>query len=198
MGRKTGRGVYDYADGKGPDVPAPLAVPARSDAPARPEAARPDLAPLELGGVVLRFSRGRTARAEAAEAGREVAVIDWFDASHASAAGFAASSDAAAEVAAGLLAAWGLDAYRLADRPGLIVLRTLAQIANAAGDAVLERVSDEGGIDSALRFGANYPFGPCAWADRIGPAALVGVLGAIAAGTGQPLYNPSEHWMSKA
>lgn len=198
LGRKTGRGIYDYADGKG--VPVPPAAPAQphADAPARPEAVTPGEICLETADACIMISRGRTACAEARSAGRDVAVIDWFEGATASAAGYAASSDAAAALATSLLAAWGLEAFRLADRPGLIVLRTLAQIANAAGDAVLEGVSNESGIDNAMQFGANYPFGPCAWAHRIGAPVLAGVLTEIAAATGQPLYNPSEYWISKA
>lgn len=198
LGRKTGRGIYDYAEGKGAVSPVAMAVEALVDAPERPQVVKSSWPGMEVEGVHIRFSRGRTARAEARELGRAVAVIDWFDDTAAKAAGFAASSDAAAAVAARLLCAWGLEAYRLGDRPGLIVLRTLSQIANAAGDAVLENVSDESGIDDALRFGANYPFGPCVWAQRFGPGELVETLRAIASETGQAIYNPSEYWVSKA
>ncbi|MES2493874.1 MAG: 3-hydroxyacyl-CoA dehydrogenase NAD-binding domain-containing protein [Pseudomonadota bacterium] len=197
LGRKTGRGVYDYAAGQGPAAPAQVPAEPLAGAPARPEAPSPALAPIEVGGVLVRFTRGRTARAEAAEAGKPVALLDWFDGATATAAGFAVSGDEAAVAAAALLAAWGLQPFRLADRPGLIVTRTLAQIANAAGDAVHERVSDREGIDSALRFGANYPFGPFAWSGMIGTDALVGTLTAIAATTGQPMYNPSEYWSAQ-
>lgn len=197
LGRKTGRGVYDYAAGQGPAAPEPVAAAPLAGAPVRPDAPSPALAPLVVDGVQVRFTRGRTARAEAAEAGQPVALLDWFDGATATAAGFAASDDAAAAVAAGLLAAWGLQPFRLADRPGLIVTRTLAQIANAAGDAVHEQVSDRAGIDSALRFGANYPFGPFAWSDKVGAAALADTLAAIAAATGQPMYHPSEYWSAQ-
>lgn len=198
LGRKTGRGVYDYGDGQGVPVPGISGAAPLADAPPRPEVAGPGAPALEIEGVHVRFSRGRTARAEAAVRGGRVALIDWFDPATAGAAGFAASDDDAAGVATGLLVAWGLEPCRIADRPGIIVLRTLAQIANAAGDAVLEGVSDEAGIDAAMQFGANYPFGPIAWGERIGAAALVDVLSAIAQATGQAMYNPSEYWTSKA
>jgi 3-hydroxybutyryl-CoA dehydrogenase len=194
LGRKTGRGIYDYSAGAGPVAPAPLAAEPLEGAPERPEAPTPALDPYDIAGVIVRFSRGRTARAEAAEAGRPVALLDWFDGASARAAGFAASDESAAAAAASLLAAWNLEAFRLADRPGLIVTRTLAQLANAAGDAVHEQVSGGDGIDSALRFGANYPFGPVAWAGKFGVPALVATLSNIAAATGQPIYSPSEHW----
>ncbi|WP_225008861.1 3-hydroxyacyl-CoA dehydrogenase [Novosphingobium percolationis] len=198
LGRKTGRGIYDYADGAAVPTPVPVEAAELASVPAKPEGALPRADKLDIGGVLVRFSRGRTARAESAEAGRPVALLDWFDAASASAAAFAASDEAAAAVAASVLHSWGLAPYCVADRPGLIVLRTLAQIANAAGDAVLEGVSDEAGIDNALRFGANYPFGPIAWGRQMGAGLLVQVLAAMAAETGQPMYNPSEYWMTKA
>jgi 3-hydroxybutyryl-CoA dehydrogenase len=193
LGRKTGRGIYDYSAGTPAVSPAPRAGEAHVAAPARPQEVKAGER-FELDGVILMFSRGQTARAESAELGKPVAVLDWFDAATATGAGFSASNEQAAQAAIGLLKAWDLAPYRLADRPGLIVLRTLAQIANSAGDAVLEGVSSEQGIDDALRYGANYPFGPIAWAKRIGTGTLEMVLSAIAKATGQPMYNPSEYW----
>lgn len=197
LGRKSGRGIYVYEDGKGPEAPQ-IALPSPLDnAPPKPDLVRPDLEGFCIGGVHIRFSRGQTACAEAAGLGRPVAVLDWFDANGASAAGFSASSEEAAEIAVRLLAAWGLRPSRLKDRPGLILLRTLAQIANSAGDLVFEGVSDEVGTDDAMRFGANYPFGPLEWAQKLGAAPLVETLAAIARETGQMMYSPSEYWMSK-
>lgn len=109
------------------------------------------------------MTRGATAAEESKRANCPVAVVDWHTAA-AGAVGFAAT-DAGAGKAAQRLARWGVVPYRLPDRPGLVVARTLSQIANAAADAVLERVSDEAGIDTALRYGANYPWGPFAFAN---------------------------------
>lgn len=196
LGRKTGRGIYAYEQGQAVLPPPPFDVLPLVDAPS--PSAIASGAGLEIDGVRVCFSRGRTARRESAEYGQPVALLDWFDAGKASAVGFAASDDVAAGVAGSLLVAWGLAAYRVTDRPGLIVMRTLAQIANAAGDAVLEGVSDAAGIDDALRFGANYPFGPIAWGHKIGIGLLVTTLTEIANATGQQMYTPSEYWTSKA
>ena len=197
LGRKTGRGVYQYSGTTSNAAPESIAANPFEDAPPKPENAGPGLPQWEIGGIVVRFTRGQTARVEARIAGKPVVVLDWFEAATAQACGFAASDDAAAEVGARLLSAWNLAPFRIADTPGLIVTRTLAQIANAAGDAVLEGVSDEAGIDSALQFGANYPFGPFAWAVQVGGEAVVSTLQAIAFGTGHAMYNPSQYWMSR-
>ena len=134
------------------------------------------------------------AKAWAESLGRPVALLDWFDAAAATSIAFSASDRQAAEVARQVIASSGRYPIEIADRPGLIVMRTLAQIANAAGDAVFEHVSDENGIDQALRYGANYPFGPCAWARRLGVHALIDTLEALQSETGQTFYAPSEHW----
>ena len=197
LGRKSGRGIYDYAVGSSNAAPAPVSARSLKDAPAKPEIAGPGAPPLELEGVVVRFTRGLTARAEARTAGKPVVLLDWFDTTSAAACGFSASDEASAELGACLLTAWDMEPFPIADTPGLIITRTLAQIANAAGDAVLDGVSNEAGIDSALQFGANYPFGPFAWAGQVGSEAVVTTLQAIASATGHSIYNPSQYWTSR-
>ncbi|GLS99426.1 3-hydroxyacyl-CoA dehydrogenase [Sphingobium jiangsuense] len=99
--------------------------------------------------------------------------------------------EADAALAAAFAARLGKRLIAIPDRPGQIVLRTLAQLANAAADAVTDAVAEADGIDAAMRFGANHPEGPLAWARRIGPARLAGILRNIADATGDPLYAPS-------
>lgn len=188
LGRKTGRGVFRYES-------APIEIPKSL----RDASGPPKMMPASPGYVIIDephlqivMTRGATAAEETKRANRQVAVVDCYAAA-ASVVGFAAA-DGIADETAQRLARMGVAPYRLPDRPGLVVARTLAQIANAAADAVLERVSDEPGIDAALRFGANYPSGPFAWADQIGRAALASMLHEIALATGQPIYAPSEYW----
>ena len=196
LGRKSGCGVYDYGEG----APSPvLFEPAdlEFDDPGRAAAAQlVDAAPgafVSHGDIVIGKSRGLTARAEARAQGRPVALLDWVPSGRAGPVGFAVSDAAAVAPARAVLAAAGHAGIELADRPGLVVARTLAQIANAAADAVLEQVADEAGIDAALRHGANYPFGPFAWADGFGRQRLVAFLDAVAEGTGEALYRPSHY-----
>lgn len=199
LGRKTGRGVYDYSAG----APAPWSPGASPVSAAR--GLEQDSATrlsadtmLQVEGVDVVPTRGRTAAREASEAGRPVAVLDWFDDETATSVAFAVSAPHAAEMVERLIAESGRQPVKLEDRPGLILARTLAQIANAAGDAVLDGVADEAGIDNALINGANYPSGPCRWARGLGATALCDLLSNIAEETGQPIYNPSEHWRKAA
>ncbi len=196
LGRKSGRGVYCYGEES----------PKRATVVSATDAVKPDRAPVaadlkdsapgafvECDGILLGMTRGRSAHAEAASQGRPVALLDWFPSTGDSEIAFSSSSDAAAEVMTKVIAAWGRPGCHVADRAGLIVCRTLAQLVNAAADAVLEQVSNERGIDAALRFGANYPFGPFAWADDFGRGQVVAVLDAVADETGEAMYRPSPY-----
>ena len=221
LGRKTGRGVYDYSPGVDAGAPAPLFEAERAgdidpilaggdiaqlaalfDAgglrrrPAQDEASAPSA---EIGGVTVTLTDGRTARSLAATSGRPAVVLDWMrDHETASAIAFAASHDKAAEVARNLAAALGKKAVRLRDRPGLLVFRTLAQLANCAADAARDRIASCGQIDDAMLFGVNYPVGPLAWAGQYGERRLAGALDAIARLTGDAIYRPSEWLQSMA
>jgi 3-hydroxybutyryl-CoA dehydrogenase len=188
LGRKTGRGVYDYAEGASRPEPhfldSTLEVePSASGAP--PEGI------VELDGVLIGRSDGRMAASVAAEVGRPVALYDWAR-PDSEVMVFALSAPEAASAAAAFARREGRKAMVIADRPGMLVLRTLAQLANAAADALRDRVADADGIDKAMMNGANYPFGPLAWARDFGPAALVQVLSNIAEETGEDMYRPGE------
>lgn len=80
----------------------------------------------------------------------------------------------------------------LKDRPGGLVLRTWLQLANAAADGLRDGIASPADIDAAMVFGLNYPIGPLAWADAYGPRRAVQALEAIAAETGESMYQPSE------
>ena len=82
----------------------------------------------------------------------------------------------------------GLKVSRFADVPGLIVMRTVAMLANEAADAVNQGVCDVRGADSAMCLGVNYPKGPLAWADQIGIPALREVLANLGAAYGEDRY----------
>lgn len=207
LGRKSGGGVYDYgAPLPAPAFVAPGVAPAAIDIAAERGAAgaladlaaaagiavnpAADLPPesLRAGGFVLAFGDGRPL---CARDGTDVLIDHARDLAAAPALVITARSDAAARAAAGLLQALGKQALALPDRPGQLVLRTLAQLANAAGDAVADGVAGVEDIDAAMRFGANHPEGPLAWAARFGHARLAAVLTHIAVHAGDPAYAPA-------
>ncbi|MFN8253399.1 MAG: 3-hydroxyacyl-CoA dehydrogenase family protein [Ferruginibacter sp.] len=54
------------------------------------------------------------------------------------------------------------------DEPGLVAGRVVAMIINEAYFAWGDAVSDKAAIDTAMKLGTNYPYGPFEWAEKIG------------------------------
>lgn len=83
-----------------------------------------------------------------------------------------------AEVAAGdeetkaraeeVLAALNRKAQWVEDEPGFITARIIVMIINEAYFALGEGVSTKKEIDTAMKLGTNYPYGPFEWAEKIG------------------------------
>jgi 3-hydroxybutyryl-CoA dehydrogenase len=115
-------------------------------------------------------------------------VLNW---STASAVAIAGADESALRSAAAVLGAAGLQARRVGDSPGLVLLRIMAQLASVAADTVLRGIATAEDIDTAMRLGTNYPFGPLEWAERFGTARVVGVLDHIADFYGEQRYRPS-------
>lgn len=150
----------------------------------------------EAGGAVLFVTDGRSATQRAADLG--IANVVLIDAAldHASATRIAVGAAInawapAIGAAIGLLQAAGFAVSRLNDIPGLIVMRTVAMLANEAADAVNQGVCDARGADAAMRLGVNYPRGPLEWADRIGLPAVRDVLANLARFYGEDRYRVS-------
>ena len=177
LGRKSGRGFYDY----GRPLPEVTYLSGEWDGdPAQ---------------AVLQQTDGRSANRLASELNRPVALFDWSRDPAAGTLAFSVSEQGReAALAAALDYARQRDkqAVLLADRPGMLALRTVCQLANAAADAVRDRVASGEGIDQAMRFGANHPEGPLATAAGIGADKVVSALAHIAGETGDPIYQPSE------
>jgi 3-hydroxybutyryl-CoA dehydrogenase len=215
FGRKSGRGFYDYAEGAERPAPQSLAAAAKPECvvvegnlgPAsvlieRIEAAgvtvvrRAGAGLIRVGEAVLALSDGRMAAERARDEGlRNLALFDLaLDYAKATrlAVAFAAGCDAAArEAVAGLLQAAGLEVTEVSDSPALVVLRTVAMLANEAADAVLQGVGTAADIDLAMCAGVNYPKGPLAWADAIGVGTVLNVLDNLQRSYGEDRYRPS-------
>ncbi|UUZ57278.1 3-hydroxyacyl-CoA dehydrogenase family protein [Massilia sp. H-1] len=70
----------------------------------------------------------------------------------------------------------------------MVVMRTVAMLANEAADAVNQGVCSAEAVDIAMQKGVNYPRGPLAWADAIGIEHVVTVLSNLAATYGEDRY----------
>lgn len=69
----------------------------------------------------------------------------------------------------------------VADEPGLIAARIIAMIINEGYFALGEGVSNKAAIDTAMKFGTNYPFGPFEWCSKIGILEIYHLLNTLAA-----------------
>lgn len=72
--------------------------------------------------------------------------------------------------------------------PGLVGARTIAMIVNEAFFALEENVANKADIDTAMRLGTNYPFGPFEWAEKIGLQNIASLLQFLA--KENSLYTP--------
>jgi 3-hydroxybutyryl-CoA dehydrogenase len=75
------------------------------------------------------------------------------------------------------------------DIPGFITPRIVACIINEAFLALEEKVSVEGEIDTAMKLGTNYPYGPFEWGQKIGLHAVYSLLEALS--KKQKRYTPA-------
>lgn len=215
FGRKSGRGFYDYAEGA--ERPAPRSLPVaakptsvvvegdlgpavalieRIAAAGVPVVQRDGTGLIRVGEAVLALSDGRMAAERARIDGlRNLALFDLaLDYAKATrlAVAFAAGTDAAArEAVAGLLQAAGIEVSEMTDSPALVVLRTVAMLANEAADAVLQGVGNAADIDLAMCAGVNYPKGPLAWADAIGLSTVLTALDHLQRSYGEERYRSS-------
>lgn len=72
-----------------------------------------------------------------------------------------------------------------------IVDRIVAMLINEAADALLLGIASREDLDLAMTRGVNYPKGLLAWADELGPAAVLQQLEALHAEYGEDRYRPS-------
>jgi len=217
LGRKSGRGFYDYAPGAASPQPAsevarttPRRITIHGDlGPARALVQRwraagvsvdehdavrafPD-GVIATGGAWLALTDGRTATSRAVMSGAHRLVVFDLALDYASCKRFALAradscDDDALGAACGALQAAGIAVSRLDDVAGLAVMRTVAMLANEAADAVTQGVATPADLDLAMQRGVNYPRGPLAWGDTLGAARVRDVLHHLAAHYGEDRY----------
>lgn len=62
------------------------------------------------------------------------------------------------------------------DEPGFISARVIAMIINEAYFALEDNISSKAEIDTAMKLGTNYPFGPFEWALQMGVGNILALL----------------------
>ncbi|MEU0945961.1 3-hydroxyacyl-CoA dehydrogenase [Streptomyces canus] len=189
LGRKSGRGWYDYTDGAERDEPhtaepaqAPAYVVAEGDLGPASEL----LALIREAGIQVREDEEDHGSRLVLPSGGQLALADgqtsvefrdvvYFDLAldyrRATRIALSASQDTSQQTlaeATGLFQALGKDVSVIGDVPGMIVARTVARIVDLAHDAVAKGVATREDIDTAMRLGVNYPLGPFEWSRRLG------------------------------
>ncbi|MFC3106480.1 3-hydroxyacyl-CoA dehydrogenase PaaH [Undibacterium arcticum] len=219
LGRKSGRGFYQYGD----NVPAPVpqtepAYPAPQEVvlqggntvadtlAARLSSSGPqvrrtffqqeDGALLKCGDATVFLTDGRTATQRALDNTVPNTVLfdlalDFSTASRIALTRADQCSDAAYQAVIGLFQIAGFAVSPLGDVPGMAVMRTVAMLTNEAADAVNQGVCSVQAVDMAMQKGVNYPRGLLAWADNIGLNVVMTVLDNLATTYGEDRYRIS-------
>ncbi|GHF43660.1 3-hydroxyacyl-CoA dehydrogenase [Streptomyces mashuensis] len=200
LGRKSGRGWYDHGAGAprpGPATAAPCAPPdavgRHGDLPAGAgdllpmieeagiEVVPGDRAPAPAdggivlpGGTRLALTDGRAATGTH-RPGPLITfdlALDYRACTRIALAASETVPPADLAAATGLFQALGKQVSVIGDVPGMIVARTVAQLADFAEDAAGRGVASREDVDTAMRLGVNYPRGPLEWGAAVGHAWL--------------------------
>ena len=211
LGRKSGQGFYDYRENAQKPV-AKIAAPAEKPKAIKLSSATPlckDLHErLEKSGVevvsvesninapTLAITDGRTATVRAKDEGiSSLAIFDLVKDMKTSERVGIAFADSTPESdknsVIGALQASGLIVSVLDDVAGLIGMRTICMLANEASDVVTQGIASAQDIDSAMKFGTNYPIGPMTWSDQIGIKHVTTVLNNLKNHYGEERYRLS-------
>jgi 3-hydroxybutyryl-CoA dehydrogenase len=225
LGRKTGRGWYEYPPGRPPDPEPPepgggagLVVIAGEGAlagelSAAAESAGWDVAdPVDAEGALpeLIVDCGTTDEDPPLQGGHQAILCDVGPLAEldpgGSAAGFhivpplgrlvelttqATTATATVAAAERFFSTLGLHPERVADSPGLVLGRIVAQLVNEAYFALGEGVGSAADIDAGMELGLNHPRGPLAWGELWGPDAVLAVLDGLQAEYREERWRPA-------
>jgi 3-hydroxybutyryl-CoA dehydrogenase len=94
------------------------------------------------------------------------------------------------------LEATGAPVTVINDSAGFVVQRLLAMIVNVGTRIAELRIAAPADIDIAVELGLNYPKGPLALGDALGPARVLAVLDGMQAITHDPKYRATT-WLRR-
>jgi 3-hydroxybutyryl-CoA dehydrogenase len=215
LGRKSGHGFYRYGDHPQPTanyLPASTAALPRSITLHGDPAGMTLLDDLLTGNAVtikqpgqtsafaqidevtFMLTSGKTASQVADETGTPVVLFDLsanYSQASTVAISCAAQNDARHNATVvRLLQSLGKKVIQLPDYPGLLVMRTLAMLANEALDVVNKGVASAADTDHAMCCGVNYPRGPLEWGTALGWQQILTTLENLQHYYGEPRYRP--------
>lgn len=210
FGRKSGYGFYNYA----PDAPrpqpqvalpqiAPASISVSDNTPhCKALSARLKAAGINVShtpsssGINLFITDGRTATVRSNEERlTSLALFDLTkDMEKTERIGIAFADQTSLEARNSIIGALqmsGLQVSVLDDVAGLIGMRTVSMLANEAYDVVTQGIASAEDIDSAMKYGTNYPIGPIAWSKQIGIGHVFKVLSNLKNHYGEERYRIS-------
>jgi 3-hydroxybutyryl-CoA dehydrogenase len=216
LGRKSGRGFYEYADGKAQTAPSEPAPAAR---PARVWISRAGLG-MKLGELLAKLGApldhnprpaaqslclvaplGQDATTTAIDEGldpRRTLAVDCLLPleKRRTLMTTAVTSPTMREAAHGLLGADGVPVSVIHDSAGFVAQRVLATMVNIACDMAQQRIASPADIDAGATLGLGYPQGPLAWGDALGASTVLRILDSMHAFYGDPRYRASP-WLKR-
>jgi 3-hydroxybutyryl-CoA dehydrogenase len=163
LGRKSGRGYYDYGD-----------EPYRPEDP-EPPAASGDATRKALGDRLVSCATATLASQDPAGVGYHL-VPPLDSARVVELTRTPATPDAACRGAEDLAASLGLRHEWVGDAPGLVLGRILACVVNEAAFAIGEGVGSAADVDAGVELGLNYPKGAVTWGEEIGLAEILATI----------------------
>jgi 3-hydroxybutyryl-CoA dehydrogenase len=218
LGRKAGRGFYDYGEGSSkpePALEAPQSHPTevwlsagdslthglltrlRKPFPTAGCIAKADSDLLAMADqATVRLTDGRTASQVASDENQPDTVLvdlayDYETAKALALAPAGRCSQKAYQSAVGLFQAAGYRVATFEDMPGLAAMRTVSMLINEAADTALQKVATCADIDLAMQKGTRYPAGLFQWSRQIGLRRVHTVLQNLAAYYGEDRYRTS-------
>jgi 3-hydroxybutyryl-CoA dehydrogenase len=219
LGRKTGRGYYDYAEERPADPVPPgpgggdgTLVTILGDGPVADglrERARAAGYELREGGPTELVVDAGPAPAETVPGGAPLLVLctrSLAARGEPGAVGFnllpplgslveltrgPGTQGFAVEAAEAFFGRLGFHPEWVEDAPGLVLGRIVCQLVNEAWFAVGEGVGSEDDVDTGMVLGLSHPRGPIAWGDEIGLDHVMAVLDGLWAERREERYRPA-------
>ncbi|MET0479928.1 MAG: 3-hydroxyacyl-CoA dehydrogenase family protein, partial [Mycetocola sp.] len=88
------------------------------------------------------------------------------------------------------------DVEVIRDSPGFIAQRLLAAVVNLASEIAQRGIATPSDIDTAVKLGLRYPYGPLEWGDRVGLQTITTILSGMYATNADQRYTTSA-WLRR-
>ncbi len=214
VGRKAGRGFYQYQDGQRQQVPSAQQVPEVQAFPpvwvgAETEADKAVLVALldRLGAKVEAGSRpsqnalcllapygidaAQAALQFDTDPARTLCIDLLIDVSrHRTLMPTTATSSTMLAAGHALMAKDGVGVTVIRDSVGFVAQRVMAMVVNLACEIVQQNITSIQDLDEGVARGLGYPLGPLAWGDELGARRVLHILKRMSDLTADPRYRP--------